>query len=306
MRPTLKQMQYLVAIAETGKFGSAAKLRHVSQPSLSAQIAEMESELGTTLIERGRLGAILTPAGQDAVRRSRDILRSVEDMKSSLKPDAASFSGRLRLGVIPSVGPYLLPSVARKLHSKFPDFRINVQEERTIDLDRHLRDGRLDTIISTEEDHANVRSQFLFNEHLWICVASDHPLAESSDPLPLKQMEGQSLLSLGLGHNLNLTIRELARISGAFVNSEYEGTSLDAIRQMAEMGAGIAVLPSLYALIEARRDQALVVRRIEHSAAQRDIALIWRDTSPYGSQMRELAEIIKTVADKLLKGHDKR
>ena len=300
MRPTLKQLQYLVAIAETGKFADAARLMNVSQPSLSTQLADMEFELDTVLIERGRHGAKLTPIGEETVRRARLILASVEELKAHATAGVGGFSGRLRLGVIPTVGPYLLPSVTSKLHGMYPDFRISVQEERTIDLDQRLREGQLDTLISTAEDHGNTQSIPLFTEDLWICVPPDHSFAQGTGPIKPEALKGLSLLSLGQGHNLNMTIRDVARVSGAFVNHEYEGTSLDAIRQMAAMGAGVAVLPSLYALVEARRDQALTVRKIDHETARREISLVWRDTSPMGEQMGELAEILREVAAELI------
>ena len=300
MRPTLKQFQYLVALAEAGKVGEAAKVCHVSQPSLSAQLADMETELGVQLVERGRHGAIMTPEGQEVVLKARMILAAVEELKSAVRKGNSPLSGHLRLGVIPSIGPYLLPAATRRLHALFPDLRISVREERTIDLDLQLRQGRLDALISTVEDHANVLSHQLFTEKLWICVASDHELAAGKGPVSLSDLEGKALLSLGYGHNMTLAIRELARLSGAFINSEYEGTSLDAIRQMAAMGAGAAVLPSLYALVEARRDPSLVVREIDHASARRHIGLVWRDTSPLGEKMVRLATILNEVAQKLI------
>ena len=123
MRPTLKQLAYLVAIAETGKFGDAAKRVNVSQSSLSVQIADMEAELGALLIERGRHGALITPAGKDVVIQARLILREVEELKAIARQSEHEFSGRLNLGVLPSIGPYLLPPVTRHLHERFPQLR---------------------------------------------------------------------------------------------------------------------------------------------------------------------------------------
>jgi LysR family hydrogen peroxide-inducible transcriptional activator len=261
----------------------------------------MEIELNTVLVERGRHGAVLTPKGEETVRRARMVLRSVEDLKAHASSSSNSFSGRLQLGVIPSVGPYLLPNVTSRLHSLYPDFRLSVQEEKTIDLDQRLREGRLDTLISTAEDHGNAKSIELFREDLWVCVASDHRLAAGVSPLMPAELEGLSLLSLGYGHNLNMAIREVARVSAAFVSHEYEGTSLDAIRQMAAMGAGVAVLPSLYALVEARRDKSLAVRRINHPVARRTISLVWRETSPMQEQLSEFADVLREVANDILK-----
>ena len=124
MRPTLRQLQYLVAISETGKFNLAARRMNVSQPSLSAQIADMEAELNATLVERGRHGAVMTPAGEQVVRRARQILHLVEELKAMHTGGPDGLSGHIRLGVIPSVGPYLLPNATKALHQMFPQLRL--------------------------------------------------------------------------------------------------------------------------------------------------------------------------------------
>ena len=300
MRPTLKQMQYLVAIADRGSFRNTAALMNVSQPSLSNQIQDMELELRTRLVERGRRGAILIPAGEDVVRAARGILNSVERMKDNATRSSSSLSGRIRLGVIPSIGPYLLPHVTGTLHAMHPDLRISVQDQRTIVLDRMLKEGKVDVLISTREDHANTQSIKLFEEELWIGVAPDSPLANRKSPVKLDELAGQQLLSIGPGNQINLAIQNLAKLSGAFVSSEYEGNGLDATRIMAAMGAGVAVLPSLYALLEARRDQDLCVRKIKDISTSRTISLVWRDTSPLEDDFEALAGVVKEVAAKLL------
>ncbi len=301
MRPTLRQMQYLIAVADTGKFGDAARAVNVSQPSLSAQIAEMEASLGVQLIERSRRGAMLTGAGEELVRRARRILREVEDLKAVARFGRRELSGRLRLGVLPTIGPYLLPLATRDLHTRFPDLRLSVREERTVDLDEHLQKGEFDTIISSPIDHENVHHEPLFSERLYVCAPAEDPLARGEGPVRLKDLKGRALLTLGQGHRLNAIIRELAAASGAEVSSEYEGTSLDAIRLMAEMGAGVAILPSLYVLSEARLDRGLNARLIDHPLARREISLIWRDTSPLEASLKELAAPLRSAAAKLLR-----
>ncbi len=296
MRPTLRQLQYLVAVADTGRFGEAARRVHVSQPSLSAQIAEMEAQLGIVLVERGRMGAVLTPAGGELVRRARSILRDVEELRSVARIGAGELSGRLSLGVLPSVGPYLLPLATRQIHARYPRLRFSVREERTVDLDDHLQAGKLDVILSTPEDHAHTCHEPLFWERLYICPPPEDPLASATGPVALSDLAGHELLTLGQGHRLDTIIRRIAEASGARVSSEYEGTSLDAIRQMAELGAGVAVLPSLYALTEGRRDRGLIVRPIDDRLARRQIALVWRNTSPLETGLRALAAILREAA----------
>jgi LysR family hydrogen peroxide-inducible transcriptional activator len=303
MRPTLRQLQYLVAIAETGHFGEAARQVNISQPSLSAQIATMEAELGAVLVERGRHGALLTSKGEEVVKRARLILRDLADLKSAAQNAPDLLAGRLRLGALPTIGPYLLPHATRRLHASYPRLRFSVREERPTDLETHLHEGLFDTIISTASDHQNCKSQLLFEDQLWICMAPDDPLAQVSGPVALPDLAGRALLSLGYWHwhSLDLKVQALAEASGAHVSTEYEGTTLDAIRLMAEMGAGLAVLPSLYALIEVRRDPLMIIRRIDDPLAARQISLIWRDTSPLDGSLTILASVLHDVAIDLLR-----
>lgn len=300
MRPTLRQLTYLVTIAETGKFGEAAKRLNVSQSSLSAQIADMEEELGTRLLERGRQGAVLTPTGRDVVVRARYILRQVEELHTLSRQSEEEFKGRIHLGVLPSIGPYLLPQATRRLHALFPELRLIVREEKTIDLAEHLNDGRFDLIISSPEDHAECRSIPLFREDLWVCAAADDPLSSGRGPVTADDLKHQPLLTLGHGHRLSQLVHRLADEVGTRVSVEYEGSSLDAVRQMAIMGAGRAILPSLYALSEARRDPELVVRKINYPAAERQIALCWRPSSPLTNRYQRIAEELSITAREIL------
>jgi LysR family hydrogen peroxide-inducible transcriptional activator len=152
MKPTLRQLQYLVALADTGSFSAAARRVAVSQPSLSSQIQDMEAVLQVTLVERGRRGAPLTPIGAELVARARLILRDMELFRTAARESGDTLEGQIRLGTLPSIGPYLLPPVLRELHERFPALRVAIREEATIDLQDGLTDGRLDAIISTSQD----------------------------------------------------------------------------------------------------------------------------------------------------------
>ena len=300
MRPTLRQLQYLVAVADTGRYGEAAKKLHVSQPSLSNQIADIEMELGVSLVERGRHGATMTPIGREIVERARLVIRDVEDLKAAALEGKKQFAGRVRLGVLASIGPYLLPTATKQLHAQFPGMRLSVREEKTTDLEEHLSNGLFDIIISTPEDHGTHSAIKLFEEKLWVCAAPDDPISASTDPLPLSALKNSELLSLGSGHRLSQLISDLARKAGARVSEEYQGTSLDATRQMAITGAGIAILPSLYVRREAQRDRDITLRPIEHKSAKRTISLIWRQSSPLVKQFQEIAETLQRAAIKML------
>lgn len=300
MKPTLRQLQYLVAIDEAGTFSGAAKLAHVSQPSLSTQLRDMEEVLGTTLVERGRGGAPLTPIGQELAGRARIILRDMDAFRTLAREAGQTLAGRIRLGTLPSIGPYLLPLAVRRLHRLYPDLRIVVREESTVDLQAHLEDGRLDVIISTPEDHPAMRHMMLFHETLFIGVAPDDPLARETGPVSLRELAGRDLLTLGYGHKLSVVVGRLAEIAGAQISSEYEGTSLDAVRQMAAMGGSVAVMPSLYTRSEAHDDPGLVIRHIEADEAKRDIALLWRPTSPLSAKFHAIGQILSIASEELL------
>lgn len=299
MRPTLRQLEYIVAVAETGRIGLAAERLNVSQPSLSSQISEVEADLGAKLFVRGRNGARITPIGEDIVRRARVILRDINDLRA-VASGGAMFQGRLRLGVLPSIGPYLLPNVVRRLHHENPELRVIIREEATQDLDEGLRSGRLDMIISTPEDHPGGDATHLFSETLWAAMAPDHELASHAGPLRIDQLRGQTLLTLGSKHRITHIVAGLAARSGGRVSDEYEGTSLDAIRIMAASGAGIAILPSIYAATEARRSIDLCLRAIDSTDAGRDIALI-QTLGPVQQQGSSgLVESLRKEATKIL------
>ncbi|WP_299353407.1 hydrogen peroxide-inducible genes activator [uncultured Shimia sp.] len=273
MRPTLRQLQYIIEVADAGRFGQAAERLSVSQPSLSAQIAEAEADLGARIFNRGRHGATLTQAGVDIVRRARRILNEVEDLRASITGDGI-FQGRLRLGVLPSIGPYLLPGVVRRLHRDHPDFRLVIREEATDDLEQGLRSGRLDMILSTPEDHPGTLQTPLFRETLWAGVAREDILATSRDPITPTDLTGRSLLTLGPRHRLSGIVVEMAAAANAQVPDEYEGTSLAAIRLMASAGGGVSILPRLYAAAEAQHADDIVLRRVDMPGAVRTISLI--------------------------------
>ena len=299
MRPTLRQLEYIVAVADSGRVGAAAGLLNVSQPSLSAQLAEVEADLGITLFMRGRSGAKITPEGEDIVRRARLILRDHEDLRASVK-GGGIFQGRLRLGVLPSIGPYLLPEVVRRLHKEHPSFRLVVREESTRDLDEGLRSGRLDMIISTPEDHPGTRHTALFEERFWIATALDFPAAKATGKVTLADLKDQTFLTLGPRHRLSHIVSSLASRAGSRVSDEYEGTSLDAIRLMAATGAGVAILPQIYAATEARRGTDVLLQYLDEADARRKIVLIQPLLPEPRAGSDALATVLLNVAKQLL------
>lgn len=272
MRPTLRQMRYVVTAHELGNFGLAASTLNVSQPSLSNQIAAVENELEVTLFERGRRGAAATAKGLEFVSRAREILSAVEDLRNTMQTQLP-FGGRLRLGALPSIGPYLLPQVMKELHKQEPSLRVLVREENTLSLDEGIRNGRFDAIISTPEDHPNTYQIPLFREPLWVAVARDDPIARGRQ-CTSDDLQGRRLLALDSGHRLARIVHGIAGMSGGIVSDEYEGTSLDSIVLMAATGAGVGVLPDLFARRQAIHRTEVTVRPLTVPDADRVISLM--------------------------------
>lgn len=294
-RPSLRQIQYFVAVAEHGGFGAAALALSVSQPSLSKQLAAMEFELGARLFERTSRRVTLTSAGEKLLPRGRMILKEVHEFRAIARGATGLFGDRLSIGVLPSIGAYFMPLANRRLHRIYPSLRLVVQEGSTAQLLSLLKDGRLDAVIGTPTNDPEFTSHDLFAETLWACAAIDDPLSAGSGPITVSDLSDKPLLSLSSGFRLAEIVERLADAAGTYVSRDYEGASLDAVRQMAVMGAGVAVLPSLYALAEAVRDPEFVVRRIDHPQAVHEIALLWRRSSAIEPDCLKLAEHLIAV-----------
>lgn len=306
MRPTLRQIEYFVAVAEHGGFGSAAKSLAVSQPSLSKQLADMEAELGAPLFERTSRRVQPTALGLSLLNRGRTILREVREFRAVARGATGLFGDKLSIGVLPSMGAYFMPIANRRLHRKYPELRLVVREGSTGQLLELLNDGSIDAVIGTPTDAPHVESVALFAETLWVCAASDDPLSTGLGPVMLSDLAQQPLLTLSPGFTLYDIVSRLAARAGTHVSRDYQGASLDAVRQMAVMGAGVGVLPSLYALAEAVRDPEFVVRRIDHPDAVHHIALHWRKSSPNVADFQQLAEDLIAVKQEIRDARDER
>lgn len=296
MRPTLRQMEYIVTVHQLGSFGLAAETLNVSQPSLSNQVAAVETDLGVRLFERGRAGSRTTARGLEFVTRARRILSEVEALRGAMLSDLP-FGGRLRLGVLPSIGPYLLPQAMKTLHETEPNLRVIVREENTLSLDEGIRNGRFDAIISTPEDHPNTFQRQLFVEPLWVAMSQDHPLVGRTQ-VTADDLAGQRLLTLDTGHRLARIVYGIAGASGATVSDDYEGTSLDSIVLMAATGAGIGILPDLFARRQGIHRSEVCVMPLAIPGADRTISiLVPIDNSEHFSAA--LATILRSAAKAL-------
>ena len=298
MKLTLRQLEYILAIEETGQFNLAARKLHVAQPSLSAQIAELEAAIGEKLFIRNRKGAVPTPLGLDVIKRARHILKETEELKAMLGGREIT---RLSIGVLPSIGPYLLPPVVRKLHKAHPNLRLVVREGSTAQLDALLRQHQVDMIISTSEDHPLFPKQELFTEALWAACASDLLDLSGQQQIQLKALAGLTFLTLERGHRLSHIVQGMAEQAGGYVSDEYAGTSLDAIRVMAATGAGVAILPDIYALSEAARGRDIQLARINHKQAERKISLIFKASLLEDEKVAILANLIRGEHNRIVR-----
>ena len=294
---TLRQLRYFVALADTRHYRKAAELVGVSQPSLSQQIVGLEAALGLELVERGKRGAILTPGGRDVLEQARTILDHVEGLKTSAQGAKDGISGTLRLGSTPTLGPYFLPQVMRRIHEVYPALKVIVRDAAPAVLKEELLQGRHDFILTQLPFRsADVSVRRLFREPLMMAVARDHPLAAKQNAQDT-DINGLDVLSLSTAYTLHNQIASLCDEVGAHLRSEYEGTSLDAIRHMVAMDMGIAFLPALYVKSEVGKSaNDVTVLPFRKNQMTRSIGMVWRKQSPHGATLERLTGIVKEVS----------
>lgn len=299
--PTLKQLEYFVALAEAGSFRLAAERCGISQPSLSVQLAELERRLGQTLVERHRSGIILTVAGRETLERATAILDGTRHLVARLQSRNDGMTGTIRLGASPTLGPYLLPHAIARLHAEHPDLKLVIREAPPEMLAAGLTRGEYDMALLQLPVRGELTTRRLFREPLELVVAADHPLA-TRGRASRSDLAGETVLSLGPSFALRQQVIEICESLGARQRSDYEGTSLDALRQMAGMGMGVAFLPAIYvraAIGPAPRDVAVVP--MDGPRLLRSVGLVHRGTAASEHSLR-LAQILQTVARDVFPG----
>ncbi len=291
--PSLRQLQYFVTLAETQHFRRAAARLRITQPTLTAQVAALEAGLGVQLFERSRAGTSLTPEGRELCARARAVLQEVQGLCDQAEVATREPAGTYRLGVTPTVGPYLLPHVLPEIHRRFEALRFFVREGAPRLLEDDLIGGQHDLILTAlplvAGDPVVVP---LFTEPLQLVLSSEHRLAGKAriEPADLK---GEPVLTLEEHHLFHRQIAELCDRFGAHLLRDYEGTSLDTLRQMVVMGMGIAFLPALYVRSEIHQPAELRVATVEGERMERVHALAWRSTSPSSGLFERLAEELR-------------
>ena len=287
----LRDLAYLVAVADHGHFGRAAEACFVSQPTLSVQVKKLEQELGVPLVERGSRQVMLTAAGEEIVGRARHVLREVDAIRDAARQATDPASGSLRIGLFPTLGPYLLPHVVPAVHAAYPALELLLVEEKTEQLLGLLRDGKLDAAVlalPVPDDRLHVEP--LFEEAFVLAAPATHALGRLEGPVPTSVLEDQPVLLLEDGHCLRDQALSVCRMVSATERSGFRATSLETLRQMVAAGVGITLLPELAVTDPVPTTDAISLTRFEAPVPTRQIALLWRESDPRGEFLLGLAD----------------
>lgn len=296
----LRDLHYLVALAEHKHFGRAAEASFVSQPTLSTQIRKLEEELGVSLVERTPRNVLLTEVGVEIARRARDVLNEVDQIRSIARRTVDPESGTLRLGIFPTLGPYLLPHVIPRLRARFPRLELLLIEEKTEIVLRQLREGKLDAGVLALPIHDHqLHSELLFKEPFVVAVPANNPLAKRAS-LNLEDLADQSVLLLEDGHCLRDHALEVCQLAGAGEKVGFRATSLETLRQMVAADVGITLLPMLAVRPPVPQIDNVCLVPFRGQAPTRDIAMVWRKSSAMNAFLVELAALLRDLPSGLL------
>ncbi|TBR09155.1 MAG: LysR family transcriptional regulator [Lysobacter sp.] len=291
----LRDLKYLVALAEHRHFGRAAAASFVSQPTLSTQIRKLEDELGVTLIERAPRRVMLTPVGREVAERARGIIAEVEQMAELARRSRDPEAGTVRLGLFPTLAPYLLPHVLPGVRARFPRLELLLVEEKTDQILARLRDGRLDAgVLALPIHDEQLHAEPLFDEPFVLAAPRLHAIA-SSAALRTADLANLDLLLLEEGHCLRDQALEVCHLAGAGERAGFRATSLETLRQMVAAGVGVTLLPVLAVQPPVPPSPDVVLVPFAGEAPHRRIAMFWRRTSAMGGFLVELADLFRAV-----------
>jgi LysR family hydrogen peroxide-inducible transcriptional activator len=296
MEITLRQLRYFDALAAHSRFGRAAAACGISQPALSMQIKELEEALGAQLVERGSRHVRLTKFGEEAVLRARDILRSVDELRDCARASRDGLAGRLRIGMIPTVAPYLLPTVIANIARMHPELDIHVREALTSRLIRELVEGRLDAaIVALPVSEPSLVEVALFKEHFLLV----RPGEDEGTPVPSgKMLRSMRLLLLEEGHCFRDQALSFCKMQSSLPREALDASSLSTLVQMVGAGMGVTLIPEMAAAVETR-SASVSVARFRDPQPSRTIGMIWRKTNPLAGQLLQLSEVVCGSADAL-------
>ena len=289
----LKDLKYLVALADTGHFGKAAERTFVSQPTLSAQIKKLEDYLGVKLVERQPKNAQLTDVGKQVVARARRMLNEGDEIVALARNNTDPLAGKLRLALIPTIGPYLLPRVMPKLRKALPNLRLMLYEYQTEPLLKRLRDGEIDLgIMALPADQDGIESRVLYEEDFTVALPTHHPLGAKST-IKVQDLKGHTLLLLEDGHCLRDQALEVCSRVDVREAEDFRATSLETLRQMVVAGLGITLLPELAVEAPFGSQRGLAVRRFAKPAPSRTVGAVWRKSSTRTAVIAAVCDVIQ-------------
>jgi LysR family hydrogen peroxide-inducible transcriptional activator len=288
----LKDLRYLVAVADTGHFGKAADRCFVSQPTLSAQLKKLENYLGVPLIERQPKGALLTPAGIEIVARARRIIEASDEVVDIARTHRDPLAGQLRVAFLPTIGPYLLPIVVPKLRKALPRLDLMLYEYQTAPMLEKLRAGELDLgILALPIEIDGLATRSLYDEPFIVAAPSNHPLADRKQ-IRVEDLAGVTLLLLEDGHCLRDQALDVCNRIDAEEKQDFRATSIETLRQMVAAGAGVTLLPELATRGSHAAPRGLVLRPFVKPQPSRRIGAIWRKSSARQAAIRMVSDVI--------------
>jgi len=290
----IRDLQYIVSVADHGHFGKASAACHVSQPTLSMQLKKLEDTLGVQLFERNNRQVMITPIGEEITRRARNILRDVQALRETAKDAQDPLVGELRLGVFPTLAPYFLPRVIPALRSKLPSLKLLLIEEKTERLIERLKEGSIDAaLLALPVAEEVLESVSLFDDPFLLAVPHGHPLARRAQ-VSEDDIAGESLLLLEEGHCLRSQALEVCRWIGASEHEDFRATSLETLRQMVAADVGITLIPSL----AAKEDDGIAYIPFRAPAPSRNIGMVWRKATARKACLLALKEVFAQAKTK--------
>jgi LysR family hydrogen peroxide-inducible transcriptional activator len=293
----LRELSYLVALAEHRHFGRAAEACFVTQPTLSTQIRKLERELGVDLVERNPRHVVLTDAGQRVVQRARVMLAEADKIRGIALQAQDPEAGSLRLGLFPTLAPYLLPHVVPSLRERFPNLELLLVEEKTEVVLQRLRDGQLDAgILALPVADQQLRCEFLFEEDFVLAVPARDALAATKGHVDPAALAGEQVLLLEEGHCLRDQALDVCSVAGAVERTGFRATSLETLRQMVAAGVGLTLLPELSVQPPVPPSDDITLLRFTDPVPHRRIAMFWRPSSVYAELLPKVVDHLRQAA----------
>lgn len=295
-QPSIRQLEYFVSIAMSSNFRKAAQKLNISQPTLTSQIATLEDALGVKLFERSRAGTLLSPAGRELLPLARQLLEQFQQVMDRADNSNKELSGTFKIGVSPTIGPYLFSRVLIELHKRYPRLKLHVREGVPQELELGLDKGDYDFILTMLPMHSSEnRVRPLFIEPIYIVLSQDHPLA-GKNILEGKDLYNQDVLTMDERHHLHRQIATLCERYTAHAQRKFASNSLNTLKQMVIMNMGIAFMPGLYVRARIADEDQLKVLSLKGEKINRTHVASWRKNAPSRHLFQKISYDIKTIA----------